>query len=146
MKKRFYIIGLLIIIIDQLTKFLLKDKYLTVIPKVLNFTYTENTGGAFGVGSRFFILGISIVIVAILIYFMVKEKDKIIDYTPYILIISGSFGNMIDRIFRGYVIDFIDIRLFDYPNFNIADICVVCGVFLLIIEILFFSKKKEIKK
>ena len=143
MKKRFYIIGLLIIIIHQLKKFLLKDKYLTVISKVLNFTYTENTGGAFGVGSRFFILGISIVIVAILIYFMVKEKDKIIDYTPYILIVSGSFGNMIDRIFRGYVIDFIDIRLFEYPNFNIADICVVCGVILLIIEIVFFDKKKE---
>ena len=140
MKKRFFVIGIIIILLDQLIKFLVKDKYLTVIPNVLNFTYTENTGGAFGVGSRFFILGLSIIIIAIAIYFLVKEKDKIKDFMPFTMIISGSLGNMFDRIFRGFVIDFIDVNILDFPNFNIADICIVLGVFILIIEMIFNRK------
>ena len=57
----------------------------------------------------------------------------------FVLLLSGSIGNLIDRIFKGYVIDFIDINILDFPNFNIADISIVPGVIVLLYIILLKS-------
>lgn len=142
MKKRYYIIGIIIIIVDQLSKYLIINKNLTIIPNLLQFTYTENIGGAFGMGNKYIILSISIIIILSIIIFLLKEKNKVTDFMPYILILSGSIGNLIDRIFRGYVIDFIDVNLFNFPNFNIADICIVLGIFYLALLIIKINLKK----
>ena len=136
MKIKHYIIGIIIIIVDQLSKVLMINKSITLIPNFFNFTYTENLGGAFGLGKQQIIFLLSLILTIGIIIYLIKNKSKIINYIPFILIIAGSIGNLIDRIFRGYVIDFIDVNIFNFPNFNIADICVVIGAIWLIINIL----------
>lgn len=132
MKLKHYIIGIVIVIIDQLSKFLVIDKNISIIPNFIEFNYTQNTGGAFGIGRINFILIISIIIIIGIIVFLIKENTKITNYIPFVLLLSGSIGNLIDRIFKGYVIDFIDINILDFPNFNIADISIVSGVIVLL--------------
>ena len=139
MKLKHYIIGIVIVIIDQLSKFLVIDKNISIIPNFIEFNYTQNTGGAFGIGRINFILIISIIIIIVIIVFLIKENTKITNYIPFVLLLSGSIGNLIDRIFKGYVIDFIDINILDFPNFNIADISIVSGVIVLLYIILLKS-------
>ena len=109
------ILGIMIIILDQLTKNFLMEKNVRIIPNVLNFTYTENTGAAFGMGSNniWMIIIMNIIILGIIIKFIRDKQDKINlkVLVPVVLILSGGIGNLIDRIFRGYVVDFIDVNL-----------------------------------
>ena len=143
-------IGLLIILIDQLVKNMIINKSITIIPNFLSLDYTQNRGGAFGIGNISIITIFSIAIIIGIIIFLIKENKKISNLIPFTLILSGSIGNLIDRIFRGFVIDYIDVNIFNFPNFNIADICIVTGVFLLIyiyfIKPLIENKKKKNKK
>ena len=130
------ILGIFIILLDQITKAILIGKNITIIPNILNFTYTENTGVAFGIGSSNLILIIivNIVVLGIIIKF-IKERKEQVNFSiliSLILILSGGIGNLIDRIVRGYVIDFIDVNLFKFPNFNIADISISIGIISLI--------------
>ena len=130
------ILGICIILLDQITKAILIGKNTTVIPNVLNFTYTENTGVAFGIGSNnlLFIIIVNIIVLGMIIKF-IKEREEQVNFSiliSLILILSGGIGNLIDRIVRGYVIDFIDINVFNFPNFNIADISISIGIILLI--------------
>lgn len=133
------ILGIIIIILDQLTKNFLMGKNVIIIPNVLNFTYTENTGAAFGMGSNklWMIIIMNIIILGIIIKFIRDKQDKINlkVLVPLVLILSGGIGNLIDRISRGYVVDFIDVNLFSFPNFNIADISITIGIILLMIII-----------
>lgn len=140
MKIKYYIIGIMLIIIDQIVKQLTINRYLTLIPNVLNITYTQNTGAAFGIGTKTIVTVISIIIIIGVIVYLIKQKDKIINYLPYVLILSGAFANLLDRLFRGYVIDYIDINFFNFPNFNIADICIVIGIIVILIKNLKFDK------
>ena len=128
MKLKHYIIGILIIIIDQLSKVLIIDKNISIIPNFLEFNYIQNTGGAFGIGKINFILISSILIIIGIIVFLIKENKNITNYIPFFMLLSGSIGNLIDRVFRGYVIDFIDINILNFPNFNMADISIVFGI------------------
>ncbi len=130
------ILGICIILLDQITKAILIGKNTTVIPNVLNFTYTENTGVAFGIGSNnlLFIIIVNIIVLGMIIKF-IKEREEQVNFSiliSLILILSGGIGNLIDRIVRGYVIDFIDINVFNFPNFNIADISISIGIISLI--------------
>lgn len=139
MKKKLCInlsFGVLIILFDQVSKLLLIDKNITVIKNFISFTYTENRGAAFGIGNNTIIIGLTIIILLLLFVYLINNKNVINNYFPFTLIIAGAMGNFIDRVFRGYVIDFIDINLFNFPNFNVADICVVMGIVLLIIYII----------
>ena len=139
--------------IDQIIKLLIvKNLYNSstkIINGFLNFTYIENTGGAFGIGSNnilVFIL-INIIVIGIIFKLLVSRKDElnIISMISASMIISGGMGNLIDRIFRGYVVDYIDVSpLIKYPVFNFADIIIVLGVILLVINILFEKDKKSI--
>ena len=90
------------------------------------------------------LLIINIITISLFVIFCIKEYKKM-DYKKIIaisLIIGGGLGNIIDRIFRGYVIDYIDINnLFNYPVFNIADICIVLGVVIIILILVFDTKK-----
>ena len=136
MKKTHYILGIILIIIDQLLKYFCIDKNFTIIPNILNITYTKNFAGAFGIGKSYIVLLASIIIIIGLIIYLVVEYEKISNYFPFVLLLSGSLGNLLDRIFRGYVIDFIDVSILNFPKFNIADISIVLGIFWLIIVII----------
>lgn len=101
----------------------------------IKLTYIHNTGAAFGIlnGSRilFVLFTLALLIVAVLVWRKPWMKRY---YCAVSLIIGGALGNCIDRIFRGYVVDFIDFTY--WPVFNIADIAVVCGTVLLAVLIL----------
>ena len=142
MKKRYYLYFILLIALDQLAKFLMIDKELTIIPNFLDFIFTKNFAGGLGIGQLSPIIILSIIIIVGIFYFIPKVKGKMRNILPFILILAGSFSNLADRLFRGYVIDFIKFHIFDFPCFNIADICIVIGVILFGV-FLFMGKKKE---
>lgn len=148
-----YFIVSILIIIDQLSKFIVVNyiklnQEISIIDNFFKFTYVRNTGAAFGVlqnQKNLFII-ITLIILFLLIYYYEKNKKvyssleiKII----YVLIIAGAIGNLIDRIFRGYVVDMLDFEVINYPVFNIADCFVVIGVALLIRKIIFYKENKE---
>ena len=144
-KKLFCILTIiiLVILIDQIFKLLIINNLygssMQLIRGILNLTYVENTGVAFGIGknSKLILILVNIVIIGTLISYVYLKKDKMnkIKLDAILVIIGGGASNLIDRIFRGFVIDYIDINpLFKYPVFNIADICIVLGVILIVID------------
>lgn len=137
-KRTIILIGIIIVILDQLSKMLMLNTEITIIPNFLNFTYTQNIGIAFGIGNNMLaILIINVIILTSILVFLVLKRKKLdnITYTGLILILAGGMSNMIDRIFNGYVIDFIDVNIFNFPHFNIADISIVVGIIILFITI-----------
>lgn len=147
------IITIIILILDQLTKITainnLKDgNSVKVIGDFLNLTYVENYGAGFGIlqNARWLFIVVTIAVVISMIYFAISNKNDLMLKISIYILIGGAIGNLIDRIFRGYVVDFIDIRfgkLYDFPVFNIADIAVVVGAILLAVSI--FKQEKEKK-
>ena len=142
MKKKIIlaVASITIIMLDQISKLIMIDKNINIIPQILSFLYTQNTGMAFGLISNniIFVIIFNIVILGIIIKFL-KENNDSIDYTvlvSLILIVSGGIGNLIDRILRGYVVDFIKFDFINFPIFNVADISVTIGVLILIIVII----------
>ena len=128
------------ITIDQIFKYyiLINKENLpnNIINGVLNFTYCENRGIAFGIGqggAKIFALMTLLMIIVALIYIAFKfNKLKGLTVFGIALVISGGIGNLIDRLFRGYVIDYIDFsEIVDFPIFNFADICIVVGVIII---------------
>lgn len=137
------ILSLIFLIIDQITKILV-IKILPLsgsIEIIKNFFYiipTNNTGAAFSIliGQRIFLILITIAILAFLIQYIKKNKiERKIDIISFSFIIGGSLGNLIDRIIRGSVIDFISLKLgnYNFPIFNIADTLIVVGVIILLL-------------
>lgn len=139
-KRKFFILIIILICIDQISKFLVvfnKDNLpKTIIKNFLNITYCENRGIAFGLASGYvqlFSIITLVIIVAILICVCINFKKINTFLSVGIgLLISGGVGNLIDRLIRSYVVDFIDFGDFiNFPVFNIADIFVVIGVIVI---------------
>lgn len=125
-----------VVMIDQVIKFIIVDSLfnssISIIDGVLSFTYVENNGGAYGIGndSTFMFIIVSLVIITLIIKFILSKNNSIPIHILFSLglIVAGGIGNLIDRIFRGFVIDYIDFNsIIKYPVFNLADICVVLG-------------------
>jgi len=146
------IISIILFIIDQISKILV-IKYIDInnsIELIKNFfylTYTHNTGAAFSIlmGKRIFLILIAVVILIAIFNYLRKNKiESKVEKIAFSLVIGGSIGNLLDRIVRGYVIDFLDFKIFGYnfPIFNLADTFIVIGVFLLLIITL---TRKEVK-
>ena len=134
-----------LITVDQIGKiFVIKNIYnstLIVIDGLLNLTYIENTGGAFGIGNNSTIIFVIVnsVIITLITKFLLSKKDELSTYIliGLSLILAGGIGNLIDRIFRGFVVDYIDFSpLIKSPVFNIADICVVVGCMIVGINLI----------
>lgn len=149
----FAVVFLLSVLFDQITKLwasnVLKDgSSIEIINEFLRFSYVENRGAAFGIlqNQKWFFIVVTIVMLAILSYMFFKTKNiSFLSRFSIVLIVGGAIGNFIDRLKFGYVIDFIDVRfgnVYDFPVFNIADVCVVIGTFLMII-LIFFNKFEE---
>lgn len=139
-KRKFFILIIILICIDQISKFLVvfnKDNLpKTIIKNFLNITYCENRGIAFGLASGYvqlFSIITLVIIVAILICVCINfRKINTFLSVGIGLLISGGVGNLIDRLIRSYVVDFIDFGDFiNFPVFNIADIFVVIGVIVI---------------
>lgn len=133
---------LLLVMLDQISKLLVVNylnKEIIFIDNFFSFTFIKNYGAAFGIfgGNTLFLILITILLIIYLSYDTYKNINKKFNVIFNILIISGALGNLIDRIFRKYVVDFISFILFNnqMPVFNIADILVTFGVIGLIFTI-----------
>jgi signal peptidase II len=142
------------ILLDQITK-LLALRYLAPMDTfplwkdVLHLTYVENTGAAFGMlkDQRWVFLVISTVALGGMIAYIALTKAKHpLEITSVAFIVGGGIGNMIDRISRGFVVDFVDVRCIPFWKyvFNVADIfvCVGCGLFILYV-LLYETRTKK---
>ena len=137
-KLYFISLSIFIVLIDQFTKYLMSDyKNMFVNKNFLLFklSFVKNYGAAFNIfsGSRIFLSIISITFSIILIFLILnKNFSKILDLYSYSLILGGTVGNGLDRLLKGYVIDFINLNIIDFPVFNIADISINLGLILII--------------
>lgn len=146
------ILSTILVIIDQVSKIIVtntltNNKSVEVIKSFFYLTYTNNTGAAFSIltGKRILLILVSLIVIGILIYYIKKTKiEKKINKIALSLVIGGSIGNLIDRILKGAVIDFLDFKIFgyNYPIFNLADTFIVIGVFLLLIGMFRKEEKK----
>lgn len=147
----FALFTLLLIIADQVTKYFTVSMLkpvgsVEIIKNILNFTYVENRGAAFGIlqNARWVFIVLTTIAVAAIIIYLLKEKPKDKTLTCSLsLILAGAIGNMIDRILKGFVVDMIEVTFIDYPVFNFADCCVVIGAILLGIYIIFIYKEPQ---
>ena len=143
------ICSFLIILIDQVTKYIaltrLEGLEVTFIPKVIDFVYVKNNGAAFNIlaGKIELLSLISVVFaVGVIWHIIYKNPQNKMFRLSLMLLFAGAVGNVIDRIFRGFVVDFIKTTFIDFPVFNIADIAIVCGAILLSVYVLFFENRK----
>lgn len=148
MKKKYIVFSILIgllIIIDQLSKSLIVKllgigNSKMIIDGVFKFSCIKNTGISFGLlsGYRIIIILLTILIIGYLLYEFIKYNKSKLFLVSSIMIIGGALGNLIDRIFRGYVVDFISFTIFnkEMAIFNIADILITIGIVLYVIDLI----------
>lgn len=142
----------ILVLIDLVIKLLVMNNIYDSVNIINNFfslTYVKNTGAAFSIleGNKIIFI-VSALISLFLIYkFLIKgSKINKLNEISYSLLIGGIIGNMIDRIIYGYVIDYLEFEIFNnyMPIFNFADICIVIGAFLFILETLVGDKNERI--
>ena len=137
----FLSLSIFIVLIDQFTKYLMfYNKKLFINRDFLLFKldFVKNYGAAFNIfsGSRIFLSLISILFSILLIYLIFKKNTlNTFDLYSYSFILGGTIGNGIDRIYKGFVIDFINLNIINFPVFNIADISINVGFIFLLYRI-----------
>ena len=145
-KLYFVSLSIFIVLIDQFTKYLMfYNKKLFINKDFLLFKldFVKNYGAAFNLfsGSRIFLSLISIIFSILLIYLILRKNNlKHLELLSYSFILGGTVGNGIDRIIKGFVIDFINLNIINFPVFNIADISINIGFIILLYNI--FKNKR----
>jgi len=140
-KLYFLSLSIFIFLIDQYTKYLMSYNNKLFINKdflLFKLDFVKNYGAAFNIfsGSRIFLSLISIFFSILLIYLIFKKNTlNSLDLYSYSFILGGTIGNGIDRILKGYVIDFINLNFINFPVFNIADISINIGFIFLLYNI-----------
>ena len=134
---KYLIVISILCFLDQYSKVYISLNINKLINKdllILTIEYIRNYGAAFNIlsGSRLFLSLISIISTIILMYLIFIREDRRINKYGLSFIVAGSIGNGVDRIFYGYVIDFIKIKFVDFPVFNIADIAINIGILVMI--------------
>lgn len=152
LKNHFYYLFIIVwIVLDQVSKYLVARsislyQVVTVIPGFFNLTRVHNRGAIFGFlnnsqypAARILLnLGAILALGVVAYYFFKTPAEMVLSRLSLSLIISGAVGNILDRLFRGYVIDFLDFYVGNYhwPFFNLADSCITVGVILLLFDLL----------
>ena len=145
-KLYFLFLSVVVIVLDQLTKYIMFFNYKIFVNKdflLFRLDYIKNYGAAFNLfsGSRFFLSVISIIFSIILINLIVRRNtSNLLDLYSYSFLLGGTIGNGIDRILKGYVIDYINLNFINFPVFNIADISINIGFIFLLYNI--FKNKR----
>lgn len=155
MNKKIFIIASLLLILDQVSKSILEiffelESSIVIIKDFFYITILHNTGGAWSIlnNYNFILIIISFVAIIMLIKFMYWFKKNWRNTIAFSCLLAGITSNLADRLFLGYVRDFLDFKIFgyDFPVFNIADITIVIGVILLVIAIIKGEDKHESSK
>lgn len=140
----FFGIVALTLILDQVSKSLARAQFtvgetIKLIPGVLNFTLTKNSGAAFGIlsGKQPIFIAVTFVVIAVVLIYLWRQRPT----SPLVvialaLVTGGAIGNLVDRIGPGWVTDFFEFGFMDFPVFNVADTAIFIGVGLLIIWLL----------
>lgn len=142
--------------VDQLIKYLITANFelgqtKSLIPNILSLTHIRNSGAAWSImeGKTWFLVGLPIIVMAAALVFMYKKRggSKLM-LSSLALIIGGGIGNLIDRIRLHEVVDYLKTDFINFPIFNFADICVVCGAVMFCVYMVFFdeSDKKSDEK
>ena len=145
-KLYFLSLSIFILVIDQFTKYLIFYNYKIFINKdflLFRLDFIKNYGAAFNIfsGNRLFLSLISIIFSLLLIYLILRKNTlNAFDLYSYSFILGGTIGNGIDRINKGFVIDFINLNFINFPVFNIADLSINIGFIFLLINI--FKNKR----
>jgi signal peptidase II len=129
-----------LVVLDQALKLFFEKTQAILDLRLVALHLVTNTGASFGMlqGNNALLAWFSVIVLGIIMINADKIKKE--QVLPVLLVVAGLLGNLIDRVFRGYVVDFIDFRL--WPVFNLADSCVVIGIIWLIIVIL----KKDLEE
>ena len=138
------IIAVILVAVDQIVKnwaaeTLVKGD-IAIIENVLYLKYAENTGVAFSMFSDnrwILVIVTSVMLAAVLAFFLSGKVSGKLEVFSLSLLLSAGVGNLIDRNSLGYVIDYIDVRIINFAIFNIADICICVGAFLLCVAVYF---------
>ncbi|MBQ2758035.1 MAG: signal peptidase II [Clostridia bacterium] len=134
----------LVVLLDQISKLLvltyLYEGRVVLIKGILNFTYVENRGMAFGLlaDKRWVFIVLSVVGIGLLCFYLFRYVRRPLSRVGLALIVGGGIGNMIDRVRLGFVVDFIDFCAFDFWVwvFNVADAAVCVGAALFVLDVL----------
>lgn len=146
----YFIIIAFVVALDQLTKYLIQanlvlNSSIPLLDGIFHITYIHNSGAAFSMfqNKTGFLISMQLVVIAVVLVYLVKRKKK--DHWSLLLSLSfiaaGGMGNLIDRAMNGYVVDFLDFRV--WPIFNVADISVCVGCGLLVIYMFFIEPKRS---
>lgn len=149
----YIVLGLLVFIFDIMTKLAVElnmfDKSIPIIEGVFHLTYVENRGIAFGLFSDarilFIIISILVLIALAALYSRMPNRTNWLRIGTS-LIYGGAMGNLLERMAKGYVVDFLDFRIINFPVFNFADIAVCVGAVLLVIHFIICDKKNDDKE
>ena len=151
MTKKIIIFTLLFILIDQLSKILIVgnlelDHEISIIPSFFSLMYIRNTGAAWGMFSNGTII-LAIFSLAFLVFtlkYVFSKKRSNLEIIIISMLYGGIIGNLIDRLFRNYVVDFLSFNIFGYnfPIFNIADCYIVISIGLIILKMIMDDRKK----
>ncbi len=148
-KKQQVLLVSTLVVIDQVIKWIVMNfltSTITVIPGFLTFNYLQNYGIGFSLlnGNRILILLLTAGLMYG-IYRMLKSPEFKSYNFALLLIFAGGIGNLIDRIFYGFVVDYIDVMIFnyDFPVFNFADSILVCGAILIIVQTIYEEMRKN---
>lgn len=153
MKMVYYLIALFVIVIDQISKWIIVNtmevgESIPIIDHVLYITSHRNTGAAWGIleDRMWFFYIVTVIFVIFIVFYMEKyaKTDKLLGVALG-LVLGGAIGNFIDRVFRQEVVDFIHTYIFSYnfPVFNVADMALCVGVGLMIIQTILEGKKAK---
>lgn len=152
----YYVLILFFLGLDQLTKLIIARNIrlydsVKILPGFFNLSHIHNKGAVFGFFSRsgsqsvFLLLTVaSLAALCLVIYYFIRvPAEKMLLKMSFSLILAGALGNLLDRIVRGYVIDFLDFYIgrHHWPFFNVADMCITIGALLLVFT--FFFKKES---
>ena len=164
------ILSIVVVLLDQISKIIVVNtielgEVIPVIKNVFNLTYIENRGAAFGMLSeqRWVFMIISVIAIGAIFFFIWKEKPESFWIKSCLgAIVGGGIGNMIDRVFRGSVVDFIDadfvqyphpgfeggfsLTMTDFPIFNVADCFITVGCAVLVVYLIFVEIPREAKE
>jgi signal peptidase II len=160
MRNKYFLATVLIVILDHVTKLMVRsrlgyDRVLEIIPGYLRFSYLNNTGVAFGFFDKVesvwkpYILGaMAVIALGIILYYSSRmPPDRKLLQLALAVVMGGIAGNFLDRIIRGYVIDFIEFHIRDkfyWPSFNIADSAITVGIALLLIDALIHPANDDV--
>ena len=145
-KLYFFSLSIFIVLIDQFTKYLIFYNRTIFLNKdflLFKLDFVKNYGAAFNIfsGSRVFLSLISIFFSIVLIYLILRMNTlNSFDLYSYSFILGGTIGNGIDRIYKGFVVDFINLNIINFPVFNIADVSINIGFIFLLLNI--FKKNR----